>query len=92
MNYKVILLKDSDCEICKLVQEELTDNPPAADIEIIKCNQDMVNQIGFPYDVDYFPTVIVINPDNVLIARFEGFVDSNSIDINIKEDEAKHLV
>lgn len=40
MNYTVILFKDSDCDLCKLIQTELLENPPEADIEIIHANRE----------------------------------------------------
>ena len=35
MNFNVVLFKDSNCDLCKLMQQELMNNPPNADITIL---------------------------------------------------------
>lgn len=92
MNYGVILFKDSDCDLCKLMQTELLENPPEADVEIIHVGRENCSIKAEIFGVDYYPTTFILNKDNVIIGKFLGFIDSNSININIKEYEAKHLV
>lgn len=92
MNYIVILFKDSDCDLCKLMQEELLNNPPEADVEIVNVSRENCSKEAKLFGVDYYPTTVILNRDNAIIGRFLGFIDSNSININIKEYEAKCMV
>ena len=39
MNFKVLLFKDSKCDLCKIMQQELMDNPPTANVTIIHVNR-----------------------------------------------------
>ena len=92
MNYTVILFKDSDCDLCKLMQTELVENPPDADVEIVHVSRENCSKKAELFGIDYYPTTIIMNKDNVVSGRFLGFIDSNSININIKEYEAKCFV
>lgn len=92
MNYTVILFKDSDCDLCKLMQTELLENPPEADVEIIHANRESSYITLQLFNINFYPTTIILNKNNSEIGRFLGFIDSNSININIKEYETKHLV
>lgn len=89
---KILLFKDSNCDICKLMQQELIDNPPAADIEIIHVSRENCSEKTAIYDINYYPTILLLDEKGVIINRFEGFVDSKSIDINIKDYETKYMV
>ena len=89
---KVLLFKDSNCDICKLIQHELIDNPPAADLEIINVSRENCSEKAVLYNVNYYPTTLLLDEKDTIINRFEGFIDSKSIDINIKEHEAKCMV
>ena len=89
---KVLLFKDSNCDICKLMQQELIDNPPAADIEIIHVNRENCSEKAVLYDVNNYSTILLLDEKDTVLNRFEGFVDSKSIDINIKEYETKCMV
>lgn len=89
---KILLFKDSNCDICKLMQQELIDNPPAADIEIIHVSRENCSEKTVIYDINYYPTILLLDEKGVIINRFEGFVDSKSIDVNIKEHETKYMV
>lgn len=92
MNFKVLLFKDSNCDLCKVMQQELIDNPPAADVIIIHINiKSCFKEIEL-YNIDCFPTTIVIDENNTIISRFEGFINSKDIDKIIKEYETKLLV
>lgn len=92
MSFQVILFKDSNCDLCKLMQQELIDNPPAADIKIIHVGRESCSDETTLYNIEYFPTILLINDKGTIINRFEGFIDSKSIDINIKQYETKCLV
>ena len=92
MNFKVLLFKDSKCDLCKIMQQELMDNPPAADVTIIHINRENCSTDAELYNVIYYPTIILMTEDNKIISRFEGFVDSKSIDINIKQYETECMV
>ena len=89
---KVLLFKDSNCDICKLMNQELIDNPPSADLEIIHVSRENCSEKAILYDVNYYPTTILLDEKGTTLNRFEGFVDSKSIDINIKEYETKCMV
>lgn len=89
---KILLFKDSNCDICKLMQQELIDNPPAADVEIIHVSRENCSEKTVIYDINYYPTILLLDEKGVIINRFEGFVDSKSIDINIKDYETKYMV
>ncbi len=92
MNIKVLLFKDSNCDLCKLMQKEITDNPPNADVHIYHIKHHN-NKLVEYYDVKVFPTTIIIEEGiGNEINRFEGFVDTKSIDVNIKEYETKYVV
>lgn len=91
-NYTIILFKDSNCDLCKLMQQELMDNPPAADVTIINANKESCSTEVEKYSINYFPTILLIDKNGVIINRFEGFVDSKSIDINIKQYETECMV
>ena len=92
MNFKVLLFKDLNCDLCKVMQQELMDNPPAADVIIINVNRESCSTDAKLYNVVYYPTIILMTGDNKIINRFEGFVDSKSININIKQYETKYMV
>ena len=89
---KVLLFKDSNCDICKLMQQELIDNPPAADVEIIHVSRENCSEKAALYNVNYYPTILLLDEKDTVFNRFEGFIDSKSIDINIKEHEAECMV
>ena len=89
---KLLLFKDSNCDICKLMQQELIDNPPAADVEIIHVSRENCSEKTVIYDINYYPTILLLDEKGVIINRFEGFVDSKSIDTNIKDYETKYMV
>lgn len=89
---KLLLFKDSNCDICKLMQQELIDNPPAADVEIIHVSRENCSEKTVIYDINYYPTILLLDEKGIIINRFEGFVDSKSIDINIKDYETKYMV
>lgn len=89
---KVLLFKDSNCDLCKLMYHELIDNPPAADVEIIHVSRENCSEKAVLYDVNYYPTILLLDEKDTILNRFEGFIDSKSIDTNIKEYETKYMV
>ena len=89
---KVLLFKDSNCDICKLMQHELIDNPPAADLEIIHVSRENCSEKAVLYDINYYPTILLLDEKDTILNRFEGFIDSKSIDTNIKEHETECMV
>ena len=89
---KVLLFKDSNCDICKLMYHEFIDNPPSADVEIIHVSRENCSEKAVIYDVNCYPTILLLDEKGDIINRFEGFIDSKSIDINIKEYETKCMV
>ena len=90
--FSVLLFKDSNCDLCKLMQQELMENPPAADVTMIHVNRENCSNEASLYNVEYFPTTLLLNEKGTIINRFEGFIDSKSIDTNINEYEAKCMV
>lgn len=89
---KILLFKDSNCDICKLMYHELIDNPPAADVEIIHVSRENCSEKAVIYDVNNYPTILLLDEKGSIVNRFEGFIDSKSIDTNIKEYETKCMV
>ena len=92
MSLNVLLFKDSNCDLCKIMQQELMDNPPAANVTIIHVNRESCLTEAEKYKVSCFPTILLVNEDDTIFNRFEGFVDSKSIDINIKQYETECMV
>lgn len=89
---KALLFKDSNCDICKLMQQELMDNPPDAEVTIIHVGKENCENEANLYNVNFYPTVLLIDDNGVIVNRFEGFIDSKSIDINIKKYETECMV
>lgn len=93
MNIEAILFKDSDCDNCKLEQDELFNNPPMCDIKICHAKHESSTELIKHYNINRFPTIILTDSDaNKEVYRFVGFVASETIDNKIKEYESKHLV
>lgn len=92
MKFSVLLFKDSNCDLCKLMQQELMENPPAADVTIIHVSRKSCSNEAILYNVKYFPTILLLNEEGTIVNRFEGFIDSKSIDTNINEYETKCMV
>lgn len=93
MNIEAILFKDSDCDNCKLVQDELFNNPPKCNIKICHAKHETSIELIKHYNINSFPTIILIDLDaNKEVYRFAGLVDSETIDNKIEEYESKHLV
>lgn len=86
MNFQVILFKNSDCDLCKLMQQELIDNPPNADVKIVRhIGQSTFDIVGL--EVDTFPTTVILDENGFKVNVFKGFVNSKTIDENIKNYE-----
>ena len=92
MKFSIILFKDSSCELCKLMQQELIDNPPNADLKIIHVSRENCSNEAITYNIEYYPTTLLFDDKGTVINRFEGFIDSKSININIDKYETKYLV
>ena len=93
MNLKLLLFKDSDCGNCKLVQDELFNNPPMCNIKICHAKHESSIKSIKRYNINRFPTIILTDLDtNKEVCRFVGFIDSKTIDNKIKEYESKSLV
>lgn len=93
MKLKLLLFKDSDCDNCKLIQEEFIDNPPKCDVIIIHAKHNYNKELLDKYEIKVFPTSVLIDEDlDIKIDTFEGFVDSEFINHYINEYETKRLV
>lgn len=91
MNIQVHLYKDSDCDLCKLMQQELMENPPAADVYIFHVKHESSKIEATKEGITEFPTIIVLDDDKE-ISRHTGFVDSKTIDKILKEYETECVV
>lgn len=92
MGIKVHLYKDSNCELCKIMQSELVANPPSCDLEIHHVKHDYTKDIIDNLNIKKLPCTIIIDEDsNVEIARLTGFISSKVID-NIIEDYEKKIM
>lgn len=89
---KVLLFKDSNCDLCKLMQQELMDNPPVADVIIIHAGKESCGDEATLYNIEFYPTILLVDDKGAIINKFEGFIDSKSIDINIKKYETECMV
>lgn len=92
MNFNVVLFKDSNCDLCKLMQQELMDNPPNCSVKIVHVGREGCNYETGLYDVTRFPTTLILNNEKVAIKRFEGFIDSKTINKILKEYETECVV
>lgn len=68
------------------------DNPPAVDVTIIHVGRENCSTEATLYGVEYYPTTLLLDDKDTIINRFEGFIDSKSIDTNIKQYETKCMV
>lgn len=93
MNIRTLLFKDSKCDICRLVQKELLDNPPNCDVTILHTKHEHDTALVTRFNVTTFPTTIIVDLDkNYELTRYEGFVNCETIDKVIKEYESKCMV
>lgn len=87
---KAILFKNSNCSLCKLMLHELMDNPPNCDVEVAHIKEaDSANDGRLTkLNVKTYPCTILFD-GNKEIYRFEGYVTSEIINLNIKDYERK---
>lgn len=83
MNIKLILFKDSNCDNCKLIQNELLNNPPNCDVTICHVKHECSKCVISKYNLISFPTTILFDENNKEIHRFIGYVDSKTINKQI---------
>lgn len=91
MNFSVVLFKDSNCDLCKLMQQELMDNPPNAEITILHIKHERTKILADLQNVTKFPTTIIYCEENE-ISRNIGFIDSQTINKIIKQYETECMV
>lgn len=91
INFNVVLFKDSNCDLCKLMQQELMDNPPNADITILHVKHFYSREIAVKENITEYPTIIIYNGENEITKR-SGFIDSKTIDKILKEYETECVV
>lgn len=91
MNFNVVLFKDSNCDLCKLMQQELMDNPPNADITILHVKYFYSREIVVKENITEYPTIIIYNGEDE-ITRRSGFIDSKTIDKILKKYETECVV
>lgn len=91
MNFSIILFKDSNCDLCKVMQQELMDNPPNADITILHVKHNYTKDIAYEENITEFPTIIIYNGKKE-ISRHTGFIDCEIINKILKNYETKSMV
>lgn len=91
MNFNVVLFKDSNCDLCKVMQQELMDNPPNADVTILHIKHSYSKDVAIKENITEYPTIIIYYGETE-IARRSGFVDSKTIDKIIEQYETKCMV
>lgn len=84
MNFNVILFKDSNCDLCKLMQEELMNNSPNADVTILHVKYFYSREIAVKENITEYPTIIIYNGENE-ITRRSGFIDTQTINEILKK-------
>lgn len=81
MMLKLTLYKDSDCDLCKLIQEELTNTPPDIDITICHVKHDDTKNKAIELGISEYPCLILEDLDKgIEITRFYGYTTSIIID------------
>lgn len=83
--FHIVLFKDSNCDLCKLMQKELIDNPPSADVTIIHVKHSFTDSLTLKSNITEYPTIIVYDEEEHEVARYTGFIDSDSINKLIDE-------
>lgn len=91
MNFSVVLFKDSNCDLCKLMQQELMDNPPNAEITILHIKHKRTKILADLQNITKFPTTIIYCGEDE-ISRKIGFIDSQTINKIIKQYESQCVV
>jgi thioredoxin-related protein len=91
MNFSVVLFKDSNCDLCKLMQKELMDNPPNAEITILHIKHERSKTLANLQNITEFPTTIIYCGEDEITRRI-GFIDSETIDKIIKQYETERVV
>lgn len=91
MNFSVVLFKDSNCDLCKLMQKELMDNPPNAEITILHIKHERSKTLANLQNITTFPTTIIYCGEDEITRRI-GFIDSETIDKIIKQYETERVV
>lgn len=89
---EIVLFKINDCNLCTLMQLELIENPVNTNIRIVNAEDEISFKEVELYNIVYFPTTLLLADDGRIINRFEGFINSESINVNIKNYETEHLV
>lgn len=82
---KLVLYKDSDCNLCKLQQEELINNPPEGEVIIKHIKHPDTAKETKDLGISDYPCIIIIDTDtNKPIHRIYGFTSTEIINLIIK--------
>lgn len=93
MNLKLTLYKDSDCDLCKIVQEEVIENPPLVDVTICHVKHEETKQKVKDLRISEYPCLILEDLDKEIeVTRFYGYTTSEIINEMIKRYESKLMV
>ena len=89
---QLLLFKDSNCDLCKVMQQQLMDNPPECNIAIMRARNNNDTLCEY-YNIKEFPTAILIEVENnTEITRWTGFVSTETINETIKRYETEFMV
>ena len=85
--------KDSDCDLCKMVQKEVIENPPNVDVTICHVKHDDTKQKVKDLRISNYPCLILEDLDKDMeITRFYGYTSTEIINAIIKTYESKLVV
>lgn len=80
MNIKVILYKDSDCDLCKAIQEELISNPPNGELVIKHTKHESTAKEAEQLGISSYPCVMLKDSEtDECLHRFYGFTTTEII-------------
>ncbi len=83
---KVILYKNSDCDLCKLQHEELVNNPPDGDVIIKHVKHPNTKKEAEIIGISSYPCIILLDTDTMeCVHRFYGFTPTDIINFIIKQ-------
>lgn len=79
--FKIVLYKDSDCDLCKAVQEELVNNPPQGELIVKHTKHEATAKEAEMLGISSYPCIILKDSEtDECVHRFYGFTTSELID------------
>lgn len=91
---KLVKYGASWCGMCKVLDKQLNDNPPNCDVVFKSCDEFNVMDEAAEKGIRNLPCCVLYADDECTqeVARFNGIVKTEDINIKIKEYESEHMV